>query len=332
MGNPTVAWNPRAHPLTRPPRLSYQNYTASRQPTATTSPRSGNAEDAMTSIGGLFGEQVKNDALKARNQQEMELGWLRTSEMLEDVSQPYGITFHYNPTDIQLSSSPNGAVVNGQTLSNTTDTSNLLGTVGTSYVQVKLYLNRIYDMNGSPKDYPVALGKTPESEDHWEMLRKLGTQWDIEFLYRAVNGKPQKDKLLPYKTADFGVLTTSPVDIHLGPLAWRGAITSMSVNHILFTPDYIPTFSIVDLGLQRQVTMGDAPAADATDANGDGEVDDEKKKSDEEAAKKKAAEDKAKADAKKAAEDKKKAAAKNVAKRAMIPVRGGLPYGGQAGR
>lgn len=312
MGNPTVAWNPRAHPLTRPPRLSYQNYTASRTPGATTSPRSGNAEDAATSWGGLWGSKAQQDAKKARGQAEMELGWLRTSEMLSDVDQPYGITFHYNPTDVQLSTSANGAIVNGRTLSDTSDRSNLLGTVGTSYVSLTIYLNRIYDMNGGPKDYPVALGKTPTGEDHWEMLRRLGTQWDIEFLYRAVNGKPQQDKLLPYTTADFGLLTTSPVDIHLGPLAWRGALTGMSINHIMFTPDYIPTFSTVQLNLTRQVTMGDPPAADAQDANGDGTID-----ASEQAAANEAA------GAAKAVEEK-KAIAKNLVKKALTPHLGGV--------
>ena len=312
----TVAWNPRSHPLTRPPRLSYQNYTASRREDLSSSPRTSGFEEAKVTGGDLFGVMTPDNAKKAREATEVELGWIRTAESWagDDASQPYGVTFHYNPTDIRMATNPNSDAIVGETISmENQDTSRLLGSFGTSTVSFDLYFNRIYDMNGSQKDYIAPLGKSPEGENHWEMLRKLGTQWDVEYLYRTINGKPFQDQMLSYKTADFGVVTARPVDVHLGPLAWRGTITSMTVNHIMFTPDFIPTFTTVSISLARQVTMGSPPDESA---DGGEEMTDEEKAA---KAKAKAAEEKAKNDAKAAAAQKKAATQANPAKRNITP-------------
>ena len=266
--NANVSWNPRAHPMTRPPRMSYQNYTASRNPGASSAtPRPNADQESDTRYVDSVKPTPRKTTTSTGNEGgngEVELGWIRAAAT-RDEARAWGVTFHYNPTDIQTAVSPSADTIVGATAGDSTDTSMPVGVWGTGSVALTLYFNRIYDMNGSSGDYPTPLGSSPLGEDHWEMIRKLGTQWDVEYLYRAINGDPRADTVVDYKTSDYGVITPLAVDARLGPLAWRGTITRMDVNHLLFTPDYIPTFTVVSLTLTRQLTQGYEETGSASD-------------------------------------------------------------------
>lgn len=271
MSNPIgVAWNPRAHPFTRPPRLSYQNYTPSSAGMKDATPR-GDAGDIGAVLGGALGpvgSAIGRAVGNAASKDEVELGWIRTSKELTDVKQPYGITFHYNPTDVQIGLASSSDLVLGQDVAPHTAIPLTAGQSGNATVEFNLYLNRIYDMSATEKSYPTPLGKSPLGENHWSMIRKLGTQWDVEFLLRAINPDPKKSSILDYKSADIGAMPPGPVDVSLGPLMWRGVITSLSINHIMFTPEYVPMFTTIRVSLLRIMTAdggGDGSAASGED-------------------------------------------------------------------
>jgi hypothetical protein len=92
-------------------------------------------------------------------------------------------------------------------------------------------------------------------------LFQRGTIADIEFLYRAINGPGPGDGTYWVNnrgilTSDIGFLQPTLLNIDIGPLAYQGYVTSMSVNHISFTRDMIPIRSDVTISLNLLATAG----------------------------------------------------------------------------
>jgi hypothetical protein len=57
-------------------------------------------------------------------------------------------------------------------------------------------------------------------------------------------------------TADIGFLMPTLLNIDVGPLSYIGYVTSMSVNHTMFTQDMIPIQSTVNISLNLLATAG----------------------------------------------------------------------------
>jgi hypothetical protein len=183
---------------------------------------------------------------------------------------PYGFRFTYNPTSISYQTAMNTQI---DWLLSSNDPANVIG--GNTQVSLTLYLNRIADMTelehlyekpGSSygKNYPRTL-----TDREIQGILHRGTEYDIEFLYRCVNGTPQPSDngLLTYKvggspaiTSDFGYITGTPVWIKLhNNLRFKGSLSSISVNHVLFTLDMVPMLSTVDISFIRYPVFGDIP-------------------------------------------------------------------------
>jgi hypothetical protein len=165
----------------------------------------------------------------------------------------YGFKFTYNPTSFRYETAMNTAV---DWTMNSSDPANLIG--GNVSVNFTLYLNRIADMT-ELKDIPVGQGTSknyPEvlSPEAVQGILKRGTEYDLEFLYRVVNGSPKSTSLLTYPgvSSDFGYVTGAPVwfEMHEN-LRYYGSLANLSVEHVLFTQSMVPMLSVVTITFLR---------------------------------------------------------------------------------
>jgi hypothetical protein len=173
----------------------------------------------------------------------------------------WGFRFTYNPQDLTYSTSTNTSI---DWMLNSKDPANLLG--GNTSVSIQLYLNRIADMTelkdakggDFSRSYPRALRK-----EEIEGILYRGTEYDLEFLYRVLNGDPGKTALLEYsggKTADFGYITGTPCWFHLhNNLRYYGSMSSLEVKHAMFTQEMVPMLSTVTISFIRYPSLELAP-------------------------------------------------------------------------
>lgn len=173
----------------------------------------------------------------------------------------WGFKFIYNPNSISYGTTTNTSI---DWMLNSKDPANLLG--GNTTVKVELYLNRIADMTelkswkgGSySKNYP-----TPLTADDVQGILNRGTEYDLEFLYRVLNGDPGRTALLSYsggQTADFGYITGTPCWFHLHDnMRYYGSMSSVSVNHMIFTESMVPVMSVVTLDFIRYPSLEFSP-------------------------------------------------------------------------
>lgn len=178
--------------------------------------------------------------------------------------------FNYNPTSISYQTQSNTSI--DWTLGNA-DTANVLG--GNTAVSFTLYLNRIADMtevrravtSGSTRNYP-----RPLTAKEIQGLLTRGTEYDLEFLYRIVNGNPEPaDNFDPkYQnpegllagtkggiSSDFGYITGIPFWIRFHDnLRYKVSLNSLQVDHVLFTEDMIPMLTTVAVAATRIPAFG----------------------------------------------------------------------------
>jgi hypothetical protein len=168
----------------------------------------------------------------------------------------WGFKFMYNPTSINYSVPMNTAIDWTQS---SQDPANLIA--GNISVNFTLYLNRIADMTelmplkGAPqmysKNYPRMLSK---QEVEGILLR--GTEYDLEYLYRAVNGNRDMkgNSLLTYngESADKGYITGVPLWFVLHDnMRYYGSLQNISVDHVVFTDKMVPMLSVVNISFLR---------------------------------------------------------------------------------
>lgn len=182
----------------------------------------------------------------------------------------WGFKFSYNPQSIQYSTAVDTSI---DWMLNSKDPANLLG--GNTQVSIQLYLNRIADMTELKKwnkakasdygtNYPRALRK-----EEIEGILYRGTEYDLEFLYRVLNGDPGKTALLEYdgKTSDFGYITGTPCWFHLhNNMRYYGSMANVSVNHVMFTQEMVPMLSTVDISFIRYPSLEFASPAQQREA------------------------------------------------------------------
>jgi len=184
-----------------------------------------------------------------------------------DDKKPWGFRFIYNPQTIEYST---GADMSVDWMLSSKDPANYIG--GNTVVNFMLYLNRIADMtelrrNGVETDgYPRKL-----TAEQVAGLLNRGTEYDIEFLYRVLNGSPRPsiNGLLTYTvngkpavTSDFGYITGTPVWIRFHDnLRYKGSINSISVNHLIFNEEMVPMFSTMSVSFTRYPITGETDPA-----------------------------------------------------------------------
>lgn len=174
----------------------------------------------------------------------------------------YKFRFAYNPTTISYNTTVTSPIDWTQA---SADPANTIG--GNTTVSFTLYLNRIADMtelsgvtSSYSKNYPRTLTPTEVAG-----LINRGTEYDLEFLYRLLNGDPQaaSGELLTMndKSSDFGYITGIPCWIRFHDnLRYKISLSSINVNHVMFTTNMVPMLTTVDIQAMRIPVFGSTDA------------------------------------------------------------------------
>lgn len=187
----------------------------------------------------------------------------------------YGFKFLYNPKEVAMSWGI-AEGVNWDVVSTGLDKSTPVGLgLMTSTVSFSLLVNRTGDMgfldsNGllSGLDINKIYPYNVSSED-LKLIYKKGTMYDIEYLFRTINGLNSiYDSNLNGKTADQGWLNGTPVELHLGDgMRYLVRIGAMDVNHTIFNERMVPILSTINLTCHR---FYDKPETDTSRASSGG--------------------------------------------------------------
>ena len=103
--------------------------------------------------------------------------------------------------------------------------------------------------------YPVSM----DAEQCAGILHR-GTEYDLEYLFRVVNGNPQKVILmgespkdgLELLSANMGYMTQLPFIFKISERQrYKVIMQSINIEHSMFTRDMIPIRTVVQIGLER---------------------------------------------------------------------------------
>jgi len=167
----------------------------------------------------------------------------------------WGFEFMYNPTSIKSTDQANTAI--DYTLQDASF-ANLL--TGSQSFTITILLNRVGDMAalhkvtqaGTAQGYP-----RPLTTEEINGIRSRGTEYDLEFLYRVMNGEPATTPSMDMKSSDFGFISGLPIWIRLNnEMNYKGVIASLNVTHAMFTPSMVPMMSQVEITFNRIPVMG----------------------------------------------------------------------------
>jgi hypothetical protein len=164
----------------------------------------------------------------------------------------WGFRFCYNPTTITYSTSVDSSI---DWMLAPSDPSKFFG--GNTSVTFDLYLNRIVDMSTLRRtNYQSSYPGIDLTDEQRQGILTRGTEYDIEYLYRVVNGNPKSGtKLLSDTTAltsDYGYITGMPFWLQLHDnMIFKASLSGFSVNHVMFTEKMVPMFTVVTLSFIR---------------------------------------------------------------------------------
>lgn len=156
----------------------------------------------------------------------------------------FGFRFLYNPTTVS-----GGVTVGTDFIPDQSNTVTAVLQEGLETINFELLLNRVPEVMGTSGagDYGA-----PISNEELGELRRRGTHYDIEYLYRVCNGV--HNIKARSNTGDIGILLPNPCELFLGPLRSRGAILAISVVDQMFSPDMVPMISFVNIQFARYLT------------------------------------------------------------------------------
>ena len=257
-------WNPPPHALTK--SVSFGDFLASKD---------FSGDNPAYSGATVTNEYISNQAALTalENTYRSKLG-----RMIQDTSNlkatnkktkaPWGFHFMYNPNSISYTSTPDTSI--DWTLGKS-DPSTALG--GNITVSFQLYLNRIIDVRDFTRNgvsavgsaYPGYSGSNTKAANG---ILTRGTEYDLEYLYRVLNGDPIKGDVLLAdggETSDIGYITYIPFWLRIHDnMTYFGSISSLSVNHLIFTPILVPVFSTVDISFSRYPAIGNQGVSKTT--------------------------------------------------------------------
>lgn len=194
------------------------------------------------------------------NQEKATMGWQRKFRLgritmgnkavnlrLQGTTR-WGFRFMFNPPTWSGGSTFNQNII-PQVASNSPVT--LLIAAGLEVIQFTVLLNRMPDLDPSTGvgDY------TPNiSPDVLNELKKRGTLYDLEYLYRVCNAN-RLTTIDGANTADYGVLLPGVCWLTLGHQQFKGRIVQIAVKHSRFTANMVPTYTEVTVSFQRIAQM-----------------------------------------------------------------------------
>jgi len=194
--------------------------------------------------GGGSVEALQGLRLGRIIQHEMAAGMASTN------AERYGFRFLYNPASMNISSSSNDSVV----LDHQSVVSSAISGINQNFqtISFMVLLNRLPDVitsSNSRSNYIPGI-----SEEDLAGIKKYGTHWDLEILYRLCNGVfTLKDR---GRTSDIGMIIPSNARLLLGPGQNHfGFVESISYNDLMFSRDMVPVRTEVDILFRRHVDM-----------------------------------------------------------------------------
>ena len=171
---------------------------------------------------------------------------------------PYGFRFLYNPTDVSMAWGIVDAFSPQYAASGANGMTGVAAGLMKGTIAFTLILNRIEDMGiiypdgsyaqlldgGWPTDPPLTETK---------MIYKKGTMYDIEYLFRAMNGfYADYQSGLNGITADKGWLQPIPMELHLGAgLRYLVRVSSLDLKHMMFNERMVPILTTVNIVCTR---------------------------------------------------------------------------------
>lgn len=209
-------------------------------------------------LGKIYQNSSSAAAMNTKAIKDGGTGLTISSDPIEN--QLWGFRFTYNPTTFSYSTTIDTSI---DWMQAPKDPSKFFG--GNTSITFDLYLNRIADMTAlKPENAKSLANGYPQtlSDIHkWGILNR-GTEWDLEYLYRVVNGDPSQTSLLSpgttQPTSDYGYITGMPVWLHFHDnMVYRGSLSGLSVNHVMFTDKMVPMLSVVTLSFIRYPESND---------------------------------------------------------------------------
>lgn len=177
---------------------------------------------------------------------------------------PYGFRFLYNPTDVSMAWGIVDAFSPQYAASGANGMTGVAAGLMKGTIAFTLILNRIEDMGIIFPDgsYAQTDGGWPIDPDITEtkMIYKKGTMYDIEYLFRAMNGfYADYQSGLNGITADKGWLQPIPMELHLGAgLRYLVRVSSLDLKHMMFNERMVPTLTTVNVVCTRYYDSPDA--------------------------------------------------------------------------
>lgn len=170
---------------------------------------------------------------------------------------PYGFRFLYNPTDVSMAWGIVDAFSPQYAASGANGMTGVAAGLMKGTIAFTLILNRIEDMGIIFPDgsYAQTDGGWPIDPDITEtkMIYKKGTMYDIEYLFRAMNGfYADYQSGLNGITADKGWLQPIPMELHLGAgLRYLVRVSSLDLKHMMFNERMVPILTTVNIVCTR---------------------------------------------------------------------------------
>lgn len=238
--------------------LTTQDYIGGEQQWQGVVPSRGTIQMSKTFAENAVTTQAEKDAIK------------KSGVKFNDT--PYGFRFLYNPTDVSMAWGIVDAFSPQYAASGANGMTGVAAGLMKGTIAFTLILNRIEDMGIIFPDgsYAQTDGGWPIDPDITEtkMIYKKGTMYDIEYLFRAMNGFYADYKSgLNGITADKGWLQPIPMELHLGAgLRYLVRVSSLDLKHMMFNERMVPILTTVNIVCTRYYDT-------ATYQNQDGEFD-----------------------------------------------------------
>jgi hypothetical protein len=175
----------------------------------------------------------------------------------------WGFRFLFNPQYLSYSMTANNQV--DWTRPNENGAVLVAAGIGGN-ITVNILLDRVADMNtlrmwdkggrGILNRGPYPVDMTPEQ---CAGILNRGTEYDLEYLFRVLNGNPQETTLLGNPTKDLEMLSANMGYIAQIPfvfkiqdhMRYKVILSSLSIEHSLFTREMIPLRTVVQIQLER---------------------------------------------------------------------------------
>ena len=172
----------------------------------------------------------------------------------------WGFRFLFNPSQVS-----GGSDYNHEIVPDVKQQVPLILQVGLEVVTFTLLLDRVPDVMGestTAANYSPTIDGTALTE-----LKRRGTNYDLEYLYRVSNVRPVQTKDEEY-TADIGILLPNICVLTLGGVQYRGRLQAITAQHILFSPSMVPIRTQVGISFQRVVSMSEEDLITASEGAG----------------------------------------------------------------